>query len=142
MDFCSECGSMILNGSKCPMCGCIKTAETKEVKKTPQPEKKIKTNKKPVIETFTKDIKTEPEKIASKNGKYLKKDYKSIDDLDDKTRQELLANDEFFKTVKQQTFRHTAKNSLCFRFQKCSNHCRSRNRKNIYFNCKNKISDS
>ena len=42
MDFCSECGSMILNGSKCPMCGCIKTAETKEVKKTPQPEKKIK----------------------------------------------------------------------------------------------------
>ena len=76
---------MILNGSKCPMCGCIKTAETKEVKKTPQPEKKIKTNKKPVIETFTKDIKTEPEKIASKNGKYLKKDYKSIDDLDDKT---------------------------------------------------------
>ncbi len=40
MDFCSECGSMILNGSKCPMCGCIKTAETKEVKKTPQPEKK------------------------------------------------------------------------------------------------------
>lgn len=99
MDFCSECGSMILNGSKCPMCGCIKTAETKEVKKTPQPEKKIKTNKKPVIETFTKDIKTEPEKIASKNGKYLKKDYKSIDDLDDKTRQELLANDKFFKTV-------------------------------------------
>lgn len=98
MDFCSECGSMILNGSKCPMCGCIKTAETKEVKKTPRPEKK-KTNKKPVIETFTKDIKTEPEKIASKNGKYLKKDYKSIDDLDDKTRQELLANDEFFKTV-------------------------------------------
>lgn len=98
MDFCSECGSMILNGSKCPMCGCIKTAETKEVKKTPQPEKK-KTNKKPVIETFTKDIKTEPEKIASKNGKYLKKDYKSIDDLDDKTRQELLANDKFFKTV-------------------------------------------
>ena len=52
MDFCSECGSMILNGSKCPMCGCIKTAETKEVKKTPRPEKKIKTNKKPVIETF------------------------------------------------------------------------------------------
>lgn len=99
MDFCSECGSMILNGSKCPMCGCIKTAETKEVKKTPQPEKKIKTNKKSVIETFTKDIKTEPEKIASKNGKYLKKDYKSIDDLDDKTRQELLANDKFFKTV-------------------------------------------
>ena len=99
MDFCSECGSMILNGSKCPMCGCIKTAETKEVKKTPQPEKKIKTNKKPVIETFTKDIKTEPEKIASKNDKYLKKDYKSIDDLDDKTRQELLANDKFFKTV-------------------------------------------
>ena len=98
MDFCSECGSMILNGSKCPMCGCIKTAETKEVKKTPRPEKK-KTNKKPVIETFTKDIKTEPEKIASKNGKYLKKDYKSIDDLDDKTRQELLANDKFFKTV-------------------------------------------
>lgn len=98
MDFCSECGSMILNGSKCPMCGCIKTAETKEVKKTPRPEKK-KTNKKPVIETFTKDIKTEPEKIAGKNGKYLKKDYKSIDDLDDKTRQELLANDEFFKTV-------------------------------------------
>lgn len=98
MDFCSECGSMILNGSKCPMCGCIKTAETKEVKKTPWPEKK-KTNKKPVIETFTKDIKTEPEKIASKNGKYLKKDYKSIDDLDDKTRQELLANDKFFKTV-------------------------------------------
>ena len=98
MDFCSECGSMILNGSKCPMCGCIKTAETKEVKKTPRPEKK-KTNKKPVIETFTKDIKTEPEKIASKNDKYLKKDYKSIDDLDDKTRQELLANDEFFKTV-------------------------------------------
>lgn len=98
MDFCSECGSMILNGSKCPMCGCIKTAETNEVKKTPRPEKK-KTNKKPVIETFTKDIKTEPEKIASKNGKYLKKDYKSIDDLDDKTRQELLANDEFFKTV-------------------------------------------
>ena len=45
MDFCSECGSMILNGSKCPMCGCIKTAETKEVKKTPRPEKK-KTNKK------------------------------------------------------------------------------------------------
>ena len=43
MDFCSECGSIILNGSKCPMCGCIKTAETKEVKKTPQPEKKIKT---------------------------------------------------------------------------------------------------
>lgn len=40
MDFCSECGSMILNGSKCPMCGCIKTAETKEVKKTPRPEKK------------------------------------------------------------------------------------------------------
>lgn len=33
MDFCSECGSMILNGSKCPMCGCIKTAETKDVKK-------------------------------------------------------------------------------------------------------------
>ena len=98
MDFCSECGSMILNGSKCPMCGCIKTAETKEVKKTPRPEKK-KTNKKPVIETFTKDIKTEPEKIASKHDKYLKKDYKSIDDLDDKTRQELLANDEFFKTV-------------------------------------------
>lgn len=98
MDFCSECGSMILNGSKCPMCGCIKTAETKEVKKTPRPEKK-KTNKKPVIETFTKDIKTEPEKIASKNCKYLKKDYKSIDDLDDKTRQELLANDKFFKTV-------------------------------------------
>lgn len=45
MDFCSECGSMILNGSKCPMCGCIKTAETKEVKKTPRPEKK-KTKKK------------------------------------------------------------------------------------------------
>ncbi len=40
MDFCSECGSMILNGSKCPMCGCIKTAETKEVKKTPRPERK------------------------------------------------------------------------------------------------------
>ena len=66
MDFCSECGSMILNGSKCPMCGCIKTAETKEVKKTPQPEKKIKTKKKPAMQTLTKDIKIGRETVRER----------------------------------------------------------------------------
>ena len=40
MDFCSECGSMILNGSKCPMCGCIKTAERKLKKHHGQKRKK------------------------------------------------------------------------------------------------------
>lgn len=96
MDFCSECGSMILNGSKCPMCGCIKTAETKEVKKTPQPEKKIKTNKSQLLKHSLKILKQNLKKQPAKR-QVLEKDYKSIDDLDDKTRQELLANDEFLK---------------------------------------------
>ena len=99
MDFCSECGSMILNGNKCPMCGCRKIAENNEVKKAVPPKNKAKTNKKPIIETFTQDIKLEAKKIPDKNGKYLKKDYNGIDDLDDKTKEELLANEDFFRTV-------------------------------------------
>ena len=43
MDFCSECGSMILNGNKCPMCGCRKIAENNEVKKAVPPKNKAKT---------------------------------------------------------------------------------------------------
>lgn len=99
MDFCSECESMILNGNKCPMCGCRKIAENNEVKKAVPPKNKAKTNKKPIIETFTQDIKLEAKKIPDKNGKYLKKDYNGIDDLDDKTKEELLANEDFFRTV-------------------------------------------
>lgn len=87
MDFCSECGSMILNGNKCPMCGCRKITENNEVKKAVPPKNKAKTNKKPIIETFTQDIKLEAKKIPDKNGKYLKKDYNGIDDLDDKTKE-------------------------------------------------------
>lgn len=86
MDFCSECGSMILKGNKCPMCGCINTSKTKS--KKPKPSK-----------TVIKNVQLEPEKIANVNGKYLKKDYRTIDDLDSETKNELIANEDFFKTV-------------------------------------------
>lgn len=57
MDFCSECGSMILNGSKCPMCGCIKTAETKEVKKNTTARKEKKQIKSQLLKHSLKILK-------------------------------------------------------------------------------------